>query len=149
MEEALKAGTTLVVDRYAFSGVAFSAAKCVPGMDRAWCAAADVGLPAPDAVLVLTLAEAEAEARGGFGGERYERREMQRAVRGEFKRMWGSGGASTTWHEVDAAGSVEEVAARVEAAAADAREKAAKGAPLETLWTGPGGLAWASGEARA
>lgn len=35
--EALAAGTTLVVDRYAFSGAAFTAAKGVPSFDLAWC----------------------------------------------------------------------------------------------------------------
>jgi thymidylate kinase len=34
MESKLKAGTTLVIDRYSYSGVAFSAAK---GLDLGWC----------------------------------------------------------------------------------------------------------------
>lgn len=34
MESKLKAGTTLVIDRYSYSGVAFSAAK---GLDLSWC----------------------------------------------------------------------------------------------------------------
>jgi thymidylate kinase len=34
MEAKLREGTTLVVDRYSFSGVAFSAAK---GLDLNWC----------------------------------------------------------------------------------------------------------------
>ena len=34
MESKLKSGTTLVVDRYSYSGVAFSAAK---GLDIEWC----------------------------------------------------------------------------------------------------------------
>jgi dTMP kinase len=34
MEAKLRAGTTLVVDRYSYSGVAFSAAK---GLDLDWC----------------------------------------------------------------------------------------------------------------
>ena len=37
----LASGTTLVVDRYAYSGVAFTAAKRVPGLDAAWAAAPD------------------------------------------------------------------------------------------------------------
>ena len=35
----LQAGTTLVVDRYAYSGVAFTSAKRVPGLDLVWCKA--------------------------------------------------------------------------------------------------------------
>lgn len=34
MEEKLKTGTTLIVDRYSYSGVAFSSAK---GLDIGWC----------------------------------------------------------------------------------------------------------------
>ena len=37
--EALAAGRTLVVDRYAYSGAAFTAAKRLPGLDLAWCQA--------------------------------------------------------------------------------------------------------------
>ena len=34
MEDKLKAGTTLIVDRYSYSGVAFSSAK---GLNIDWC----------------------------------------------------------------------------------------------------------------
>lgn len=34
MENKLKTGTTLIVDRYSYSGVAFSSAK---GLDIEWC----------------------------------------------------------------------------------------------------------------
>ena len=34
---ALAAGRTLVVDRYALSGAAFTAAKRLAGLDLAWC----------------------------------------------------------------------------------------------------------------
>lgn len=34
---ALEAGTTLVVDRYAYSGAAFTAAKHATGLDLDWC----------------------------------------------------------------------------------------------------------------
>ena len=37
MLEALKRGTTLVVDRFAPSGAAFTAAKGVPGLNLDWC----------------------------------------------------------------------------------------------------------------
>ncbi|EFJ19742.1 hypothetical protein SELMODRAFT_418976 [Selaginella moellendorffii] len=47
MEMKLMAGITLVVDRYSYSGVAFSAAK---GLDLEWCKALGVGLPAADLV---------------------------------------------------------------------------------------------------
>ena len=37
MKAALAGGTTLVVDRYAYSGAAFTAAKNSPGLDIDWC----------------------------------------------------------------------------------------------------------------
>ena len=36
MMSKLRAGTTLIVDRYAFSGAVFTAAKQLPGLDLDW-----------------------------------------------------------------------------------------------------------------
>lgn len=58
MEDLLKQGTHLVVDRYAYSGVAYSAAK---GLSRSWCASVDEGLLAPDVVFFLHV---DADAAG-------------------------------------------------------------------------------------
>ncbi|KAI8353658.1 thymidylate kinase-like protein [Choanephora cucurbitarum] len=84
LKAKLDQGTTLVVDRYAFSGVAFSSAK---GLDLDWCKQPDVGLLSPDLVLFLDLTIDEAEKRGGFGEERYEKRELQIKVREEFFKL--------------------------------------------------------------
>lgn len=72
------------MDRYAFSGVAFSSAK---GLDLEWCRNPDIGLLAPDIVLFLDLSIDEAEKRGGFGQERYEKRDLQIKVRDEFTKL--------------------------------------------------------------
>ena len=50
--KTLESGVSIVCDRYAYSGVAFSSAK---GMDLDWCKACDRGLPAPDCVLYLDM----------------------------------------------------------------------------------------------
>jgi len=76
----LQQGVTLVVDRYAYSGVAYTVAKQAPGLDLAWCKAPDQGLPAPDVVFYLQLDDATAAARAGFGEERYETPEIQQQV---------------------------------------------------------------------
>ncbi|KAI9314415.1 deoxythymidylate kinase [Dichotomocladium elegans] len=81
MAKQLRSGQHLIVDRYAFSGVAFSSAK---GLDLEWCKHPDVGLLVPDVVLFLDLPIDEAEKRGGFGEERYETRELQVKVRQQF-----------------------------------------------------------------
>lgn len=127
------------MDRYAFSGVAFSAAK--PGLDVAWCAAPDAGLPLPDVLLFMDLPPEKAAARGGFGEERYEKPAFQAAVRAVFEQLRAStsarGAGGEWWRTLDAAGSVEEVAGRVEAAVAAPLERAHSGAaPLRTLWDG-------------
>ena len=68
MVSLLEAGTTLVVDRYSFSGVAFTGAK--PGIDIAWCAQSELGLVAPDVVIFLDLPVEVSKERGAFGDER-------------------------------------------------------------------------------
>ncbi|KAF1801714.1 thymidylate kinase-domain-containing protein [Mucor lusitanicus] len=101
LSEKLNSGTTLVVDRYAFSGVAFSSAK---GLDLEWCRNPDIGLLTPDIVLFLDLTIDEAEKRGGFGQERYEKRELQIKVRDEFAKL-----QDDTWKFIDASQSKEKV----------------------------------------
>ncbi|KAF8537059.1 thymidylate kinase-domain-containing protein [Trichophaea hybrida] len=79
---SLASGETLILDRYIYSGIAFSVAK---GLDYSYCRAPDVGLPKPDAVIFLDLPTKIAEGREGFGGERYEKRELQEKVKEVFK----------------------------------------------------------------
>nr|XP_029117867.1 thymidylate kinase isoform X2 [Elaeis guineensis]XP_029117868.1 thymidylate kinase isoform X2 [Elaeis guineensis] len=93
MENKLWSGTTLVVDRYSYSGVAFSAAK---GLDIEWCKAPETGLIAPDLVLYLDLPPEEASKRGGYGIERYEQLEFQRCVAHQYQKL-----RDTTWKVED------------------------------------------------
>ncbi|KAG9048921.1 Thymidylate kinase [Tulasnella sp. UAMH 9824] len=97
----LQNGITIVCDRYVYSGVAFSASK---GLSFDWCVAPDVGLPSPDVVLFLDISPEAAKLRGGYGEERYEKEEMQRRVRENFKRL-GEEQKTTkeeSWVEIDA-----------------------------------------------
>ncbi|KAK0614555.1 thymidylate kinase-like protein [Immersiella caudata] len=82
----LAEGVTVLCDRYYYSGIVYSAAKQNPTLDLAWARAPEVGLPRPDLVLFLDLSEEQAKKRGGWGGEVYEKGEMQRVVRELF---WG------------------------------------------------------------
>jgi dTMP kinase len=166
IQNLLQAGTTIVCDRYAYSGVAFSAAKVVhdddqrpqddnvgnttggsdgsirPLLDLEWCKAPDRGLPAPDCVLFLDLSADQAEARGGYvytwagqkvvvtdenvpvvclfllinvcgryGGERYEKRDMQLRVREVFRRLQEADDSTGNipWTVVDASQTIEQV----------------------------------------
>lgn len=62
----------------------YSAAKPNRTIDLHWAKSPDVGLPKPDRVVFLDLEPEEAEKRGGYGEEKYEKREMQENVRRLF-----------------------------------------------------------------
>ncbi|KAH6623920.1 thymidylate kinase-domain-containing protein [Chaetomium tenue] len=70
--------TTVLCDRYYHSGIVYSSAKQNPSLTLPWARGPEIGLPRPDLVLFLDLDEGQARARGGWGGEAYERAEMQR-----------------------------------------------------------------------
>ncbi|XP_026971805.1 thymidylate kinase isoform X2 [Sagmatias obliquidens] len=93
IKEKLSQGITLVVDRYAFSGVAFTSAKENFSLD--WCKQPDVGLPKPDLVVFLQLQLAEAAARGEFGRERYESSPFQQRALQCFQQLLGD--SSLPW----------------------------------------------------
>jgi dTMP kinase len=84
IESLLASGTIVICDRYAFSGIAFSAAK---GLSYAWCRSPDINLPSPDLTLFLDVSPDIARQRGGYGEERYEKEEMQRKVAEVFRRI--------------------------------------------------------------
>ncbi|WVF70842.1 thymidylate kinase [Kwoniella sp. CBS 6097] len=106
-------GITVIADRYAFSGIAFSAAK---GLPFDFCLQPDTSLPLPDVTLYLTLSPTIASKRSAFGEERYETDQMQRSTREQFalvgqevvKRH-----GEDRWKETDAGGSIEEVGDRI------------------------------------
>lgn len=81
---SLRAGDCVIIDRYAYSGVAYSSAK---GLDMAWCKSADAGLPKPDLVIYLDIPIEVAMKRGDFGSERFEKVAFQRAVSKQFERL--------------------------------------------------------------
>lgn len=102
MLDLLHSGTTLIVDRYAFSGVAFTAAK--EEFDINWCKQPDIGLPCPDKVLYLTLSSEAAAKRGGFGDERYEQTDFQKKVAENFDLL-----KDDSWQVIDADRSVDDL----------------------------------------
>jgi dTMP kinase len=109
----LAGGTTVVCDRYWFSGTAYSAAK---GLDVGWCRAPEAGLPEPDLVLFIDVEPEVLQTRKGFGAERYERLEFQRKVRAVFKRL--AAEDPQKWVEIDGSQSLDEVTQAVMAVAA-------------------------------
>ena len=100
----------MVVDRYYYSGIVYSAAKHNPTLSLSWARHPDVGLPRPDVCLFLELSPEEAAERGGFGEEKYEKKEMQDRVREQFKILMEREGAEKEdFARIDAGKGIDEV----------------------------------------
>jgi dTMP kinase len=92
----------------------YSAAKNNPELDIGWARQCDEGLPRPDMVVFLNLELEEAEKRGGYGDEKYEKREMQERVKQLFSALHlAKGDEEEGMRTVDAQYSVERVAEKV------------------------------------
>lgn len=93
----LESGTTVILDRYFYSGTAYSVAS--PDITMPWAIAPDRGLPDADLVLFLKIDPTQAEKRPGFGQESFETLEKQTKVAGAFDILSGFFG----FHVVNAA----------------------------------------------
>ncbi|EFO62726.1 CDC8 [Giardia lamblia P15] len=82
----LLTGTTVICSRYAYSGVAYTAAK---GHDIRRCMEADKGLLRPDLVVFLDVDAKTVALRTDFGKERYETQNFQIKVYAAFQTLWG------------------------------------------------------------
>ncbi|CAL8090669.1 unnamed protein product [Orchesella dallaii] len=127
IRELLLNGESVVLDRYAFSGVAFSAAKGT--MDLEWCMGPDVGLPQPDLVFFLNLTKEAASKRDDFGRERYEKTEFQEKVKSIFMKIQDP----AYWKVIDADRSKEEVQKELFQLSLETIEKS-KNKPILKLW---------------
>lgn len=85
MFKELKTGVSLIVDRYSYSGIAYSSAK--EGANFDWCCAPENGLLRPDVVFFLSCNVNELEQREGFGEETFETNQFQNAVREAYMKM--------------------------------------------------------------
>ncbi|KAF1440953.1 Thymidylate kinase, partial [Pygoscelis adeliae] len=129
MKEKLHQGITLVVDRYAFSGVAFTSAKENFRLD--WCKQPDVGLPKPDLILFLQLSPEEAAERGNFGNERYENSSFQEKVLQSFYHLMKD--KTLNWKTMDASKSVEDLHREIKSVAEETMQEV-QNKPLGELW---------------
>ncbi|KAF2170743.1 hypothetical protein M409DRAFT_63822 [Zasmidium cellare ATCC 36951] len=114
IKSSIESGTTVVIDRYYYSGCVYSAAKRNPTMDLAWCRHMEVGLPRPDLCLFLDITAEKAAIRRGFGTERYEKQEMQDRVRELFAEMRTHPDEEEDIVVIDAGGTVEQVEAAIQ-----------------------------------
>jgi dTMP kinase len=108
IQKDIAAGTTVVIDRYYYSGCVYSAAKHNPNLDLKWARHPDEGLPRPDICLFLDISAEKAANRGGFGGEKYENQQMQGRVRELFQTLMESA-EKEDFVRTDAGASAEQV----------------------------------------
>merc|ERR1712150_53970 len=122
----LSRGVSMVCDRYAFSGVAYTAAK---GLDFDWCQAPDRGLPCPDGVFFMRVDPEVGAARANFGDERYENAEFQAHVRTEFQLQRLHDGVA--WNTIDGGRGIEEIHEEIKQKAAELSQVAKE---VPRLW---------------
>ncbi|KAI2695478.1 hypothetical protein DTO013E5_6050 [Penicillium roqueforti] len=115
IEEDITNGTTVIVDRYSYSGVVYSAAKANPTLSLDWAWQPEIGLPRPDICLFLSISPEEAAKRGGFGAERYENEAMQTRVRELFRTIFEK---QQDVSIIDAGKSIDEVSREIQSAVA-------------------------------
>jgi dTMP kinase len=133
IEDAIKCGTTVIVDRYYSSGCVYSAAKNNPSLDLKWARHPEEGLPRPDVCIFLDISAADAARRGGWGEERYEKKEMQDRVRELFAEIKSSPDGDD-FVRIDAGKSLGEVENAVEIAFKHAFDRVkAQDAPLRRI----------------
>ena len=111
LKAKLNVGATLIVDRYAYSGVAYTASK--DGFDLDWCKTCDNGLPKPDLLFFLDSRNANLASRDEFGAERYETCEFQSKVYTNFKRLLNYESPESYCRIINAKNSIENIHAEI------------------------------------
>lgn len=91
----------VILDRYAYSGVAFSAAK---GLDVEKCKSYDSGILKPDIVFFMDLNPELLQKREDFGLERYETLDIQTKAYKVFLQL-----KEPNWVTIDATKSINEI----------------------------------------
>ena len=98
----LNDGVHILLDRWSYSGVSYSAAK--PGMNLEWCKMSERGLPAADLVCYLKVSEETAMKRSHWGESRYDNVDFQVKVKENFNLL-----RNERWVSFEEGGSIEEI----------------------------------------
>lgn len=128
MEKLLNSGTTLVVDRYSFSGIAYTTVK---GKSFEWCKFPERGLVKPDLVLYLKTSVNSLENREDFGSEIYEKSDIQKKVAKIFEEFCEND--SEYWRKIDGGRTIEAVKEDIVKEVEQVLENV-KDSPIELLW---------------
>ena len=122
----------MVIDRYYYSGIVYSAAKDKADLSLKWARDPEIGLPRPDMCLFLDIAPAAAAKRGGFGSEKYETSAIQKRVRELFYELMGTSDG-LDMQAVDAARSIEEVGKDIMRRVTEVMEQPKMAVPLTVI----------------
>jgi len=104
LEETLQRGVTVVIDRYAFSGVAYAMASD-PSLSYRQCMVTEIGLIHPDIVIYLDASVDTIKDRPGFGRDRFETIEFQTRASLAYCNMV----RHAHWTSIDARGTPDDV----------------------------------------
>lgn len=96
IRKSIAQGLTVVIDRYSYSGIAYSSAK--RDLQIEWCRETERGLPRPDLVIYLELSREAQYQREGFGEERFETKELQELIRYQYYKIMDM--SQETWLKV-------------------------------------------------
>lgn len=122
----------MVIDRYYYSGVVYSAAKDKADLSLKWARDPEIGLPRPDVCVFLDIAPEAAARRGGFGSEKYETSAMQKRVRELFYELMDTSDGLDI-RVVDAGRSIEEVEKDIMERVKDVMEQPKMAKPLTAI----------------
>jgi dTMP kinase len=134
IKTALSRGTTVICDRYSYSGVAYSMAK---GLDEQWCRGSEIGMLQPDIVFFLYTTVGTAIERAiardrSEHGMRFENAAMLDRVRSAYTDLIQHTRVTVPWHDIVNTGDAEAVHGRLQEAAVRAVEFAAM-SPVKTI----------------
>jgi len=102
LNEMIKNNDFVILDRYYFSGIAYSVSN---GVDRDWCHEIDSNLPKPDHVIYLDIDPSEAAKRSEYGECVFDNVEFQSKVRQAYLNM-----IDETWQKINVTNlSIEEI----------------------------------------
>ena len=122
----------MVIDRYYYSGIVYSAAKDKVDLSLKWARDPEIGLPSPDVCLFLDIAPEAAAKRGGFGGEKYETSAMQKRVRELFYELMDTCDGVHI-QVIDATRSIEEVEVEIQGRVKDVMQHSRMEKPLASI----------------
>ncbi|XP_012269730.2 thymidylate kinase [Athalia rosae] len=125
--KTLNSGITLVVDRYAASGAAYTAATT--GRDLFWCREPDRGLPQPDLVALLEVDTKSQMLRSDWGKERFDCNQIQQKVAANLRLLM-----DETWVAIDGNDDLEKIHNNLVTLALAAIDRA-KNQPVKMLYS--------------